>query len=275
MEKKSFTHFPRRRSSLLGTGNYINDSSKIVIENLEIIDLGDDDCTAETMMTNNNEIGSNSIQVDCIHESKILIKKDIAVVAVLACCFTLVLMLVVSVFEPENNYMTATSIRSYDMAASLVPPPNHIERLCESRFISTFSGYSICEEICQDAFCCSLDSTENESCLEENPNLCAQYEPCFLIFEKSFNDEAAPNPKDLSNLEDVCSPENMLTESGEVKCLDACTPASCCFEEIMDSSNCLGDEMKLWCGEFSYCDVIFRKEYETGSSEESRKPLEI
>lgn len=270
----SFTQFPRRRSSLL-LDYYLNNSSKIMIENLEIIDLDDDNTADETMMSNDNEVGNSTCKVDSdyMHESKMLIKKNVAVLMVMACSFTLVLMLVVSVFEPENNFMTATSIWSYDMAASLVPPPKGIERLCESRFISTLSGYQICEELCQDAFCCSLDSEQNESCLEENPNICAQYQPCFPIFEKSLSDEA-PNPNDLSNLEDICSPENIMTESGEAKCLDACAPASCCFEEITESSNCLNEEMRLWCEEFSYCDVIFRKEYKTGSREESRKPLE-
>merc|ERR1712207_31767 len=105
----------------------------------------------------------------------------------------------------------------------------------------------------EDGKCCTLNSTVEGSCVDQNVDVCSKYyRYCSPIFEKSFKEEIANI--DFLNLDNLCSLENLKTEIGKAECYDACTPASTCFQNNIDN-----DALTSWCKMFSPCGFMYRE----------------
>merc|ERR1719436_1442210 len=82
------------------------------------------------------------------------IKKKQKIPVVVLCCLAMILLVVISsISSPDDGKIWRDSIKF------LTPPPMKIERFCEIDFITTPYGYSLCENICEVAKCCTLNST--------------------------------------------------------------------------------------------------------------------
>lgn len=227
-----------------------SESGKFIIENIDIIEL-DEHCTTKY---DTDDLASTVNALSIKYESVLQFR----ILTVIASAFfiSLFLLIAITAFQTDSDIFSATNISS-NSGIIILPPPKDLNKFCEIRFISTSSGYSICEELCKEAECCSLDSQVEGNCFDENRNVCNRYNKhCSPIFEEKLEEKV-----DLTSLENICSSENLSTESGKAMCFDACSPASCCFEDVTESSSCRNDEMKLWCEVFSECEVIFGEEF--------------
>jgi len=182
-----------------------------------------------------------------------LLERNTIIAIVVVCCLSMVLMVVIIIIKPDDHFDLSQS------NTFLTPPPKDINRFCETQFISTFSGFSLCEQMCQAADCCLLDNQVTGSCKDQNPDACAQYyQLCKPIFENnSFSlDFDRDDIIDMSNLDNICSSASLSTESGRAMCFDACRPALCCFESNTNALSCLSNQTKSWCDMFSKCEII-------------------
>lgn len=169
----------------------------------------------------------------------------------------------------KDDHPRTSSDQNILRQSSLTPPMN-VARLCDSRFISTsYDGFTLCKNACMVAKCCSFtdDSLEDETCInDENNNITCgwYYEPCKPIFNSAMEgSEIIANTmindsdeKDsMSNLENICSEENMIEESNRDLCFEACLPARCCFMNIDTCAT--NDDVETWCKMFSQCVEVF------------------
>jgi hypothetical protein len=194
-----------------------------------------------TKLMRNNDLEILDGVIDCS------IKKKHKIPVVMLCCLAMILLVVISSISlPDDTGRWRNSIKF------LTPPPMKIARFCEMDFISTPYGYSLCENICEVAKCCTLNDTVEGSCVDQNVDVCSKYyRYCSPIFEKSSSEEISNI--DFLNLENICSLENLKTEIGKAECYDACTPASTCFQNNADY-----DALTSWCKMFSPCKFMYR-----------------
>lgn len=155
--------------------------------------------------------------------------------------------------KDSSNLFQRTSSDQSNMFL-YAPSINNVAQLCKRRFITTYNGFSICEDACEVAKCCfpHNEGSKNETCINEYGNniTCTwYYDPCKPIFNASIDQS------NRTSLEDICSEENLSQESTKMKCYEACSPARCCF---INNNTCTGNsDSENWCKMFSICPNIF------------------
>merc|ERR1711933_447655 len=223
------------------------DDGKVIMKNddLEILDdlIGSSMKKEHIKFMSNDDFEILDGVINCSY-----IKKKQKIPIVMLYCLAMTLLVVISSISlPDDGKIWRNSIKF------LTPPPLNIERFCKIDFITTPYGYSLCENICEVAKCCTLNGTVEGSCVDQNVDVCSKYyRYCSPIFEKSFKEEIANI--DFLNLDNVCSLENLKTEIGKAECYDACTPASTCFQNNIDN-----DALTSWCKMFSPCEFMYRE----------------
>lgn len=109
-------------------------------------------------------------------------------------------------------------------AKQVVSVPNAPDELPEvCSFGSDLSDFKLCDDLCYMAKCCSEDI---EACEVVNSAACDAYElPCALSWGTSVTIPEAP-----SDIENVCTEENVLTVEGNERCQVMCESSECCSE---------------------------------------------
>ena len=133
----------------------------------------------------------------------------------------------------------------------LTAPPADLPGLCTE--IVNFLGADVvtaddlaeCQAACAPAACCDIPAQFDASCLRNNEDVCLQYHTqCYVLsMVKGAGLEAGLHAGSLNvtvpdaptNLTDVCSTNNLVTNTGVHDCAALCLPYECCYESNVAS----------------------------------------
>ena len=134
-----------------------------------------------------------------------------------------------------------------DASDKFTPPSPNLHYICNDWV--TMSGRKKCQSYCDNAKCCLLPESDEESCWIDHTDDCAVYRSACMALElhssvsKSIAENAGTQSAvsgigslqslvDLqpvpSNLEDICSASSLSTPEGFTRCSDLCRPSRCC-----------------------------------------------
>ncbi len=142
-----------------------------------------------------------------------------------------------------------------DDDAGMIPPPiANLRDVCTDWI--TECGRKKCQEECDKSSCCSLPSTDANSCWVDQASVCAEYRVACMGLELNVGTydstgregpSALPSRVDLDTpweLDRTCSIDNLKTRDGFNDCFNACLKSQCCYPNVFDCE----------VNDYSYCD---------------------
>eukprot|EP00546_Thalassionema_frauenfeldii_P017090 CAMPEP_0178895606 /NCGR_PEP_ID=MMETSP0786-20121207/685_1 /TAXON_ID=186022 /ORGANISM="Thalassionema frauenfeldii, Strain CCMP 1798" /LENGTH=1224 /DNA_ID=CAMNT_0020565865 /DNA_START=73 /DNA_END=3748 /DNA_ORIENTATION=+ len=133
---------------------------------------------------------------------------------------------------------------------------NSLSEICNDKkfYNNNTSEWEKCNEACEEASCCFLDLSRNESC-QENVEFCAEFRPCKVLFNTTGEAGLSTDGHSI----EACAPETVESSATAfLICKLACLEAECCFLPQDGVGSCIDNI--TFCERFADCHIVYEKQ---------------